>query len=501
MTRIRIRAIFVPIILALAVAPVQSIGATGLTLQQVQKIVQETEEIYQNACGHYGTCLWAAIRNLGKIQAAGGSGAIEIFSSAHGRMGHAWTTTTLCDGTAVAVEQGRIGKAVSLEEGNKGLEGVGTVERKTLEDGMKIIEADRYHYEGLLPPEINPRIVAEPTAASGEGATGLAPLSTAGRTVQEGTAAMETGERVLQIAGKVAKVTGEVAAVAGVAMVVADIPRKVEEYKVAYKDDPNNPPCGVAAVNTISEVALLGADLIPSKMGAQPDGKWGYATPEGNYAVKNMKKAYGMRPWMGADLYIGDDGNYYNEYAGWDPQSWTNPAPQPPAPPPAPVLNGLGNFTPGALGGWASGSTDPANGLTISNDTACLPYDSKISAPDGYLPVQNLKAGTKVYSLDEKGNRVVVLVSKVGSRKVSKTHHLVQVTLADGRTVRASKRHPLSDYRDIASLKIGDAYDHSIVTKTKEVPYTYGRTFDLLPASATGVYWVDGVPLGSTLRK
>jgi hypothetical protein len=31
-------------------------------------------------------------------------------------------------------------------------------------------------------------------------------------------------------------------------------------------------------------------------------------------------------------------------------------------------------------------------------------------------------------------------------------------------------------------------------------PYAGGATFDIRPAGATGIYWAEGIALGSTLR-
>ena len=74
--------------------------------------------------------------------------------------------------------------------------------------------------------------------------------------------------------------------------------------------------------------------------------------------------------------------------------------------------------------------------------------------------------------------------------------HLV---LADGRTVNVSPGHPAADGQPVGDLAAGDRYDGAIVTSAQLVPYTGGATFDVLPAGATGMYWANGVPLGSTL--
>jgi hypothetical protein len=65
--------------------------------------------------------------------------------------------------------------------------------------------------------------------------------------------------------------------------------------------------------------------------------------------------------------------------------------------------------------------------------------------------------------------------------------------------VLVSPGHPLPDGRPIAALRVGDAYDGSVVTSADRVPYDAGRTFDLLPSGGTGLYWANGIELGSTL--
>lgn len=53
--------------------------------------------------------------------------------------------------------------------------------------------------------------------------------------------------------------------------------------------------------------------------------------------------------------------------------------------------------------------------------------------------------------------------------------------------------------RPIALLRDGDAYDGSVVVSADRIPYDGGRTVDLLPSGGTGVYWANGIELGSTL--
>ena len=78
-------------------------------------------------------------------------------------------------------------------------------------------------------------------------------------------------------------------------------------------------------------------------------------------------------------------------------------------------------------------------------------------------------------------------------------HEVVYLVLADGRSVFVSPGHPLPDGRRVSALRPGEAYDGSAVAAVDRIPYDGGRTFDLLPSGATGVYWANGIELGSTL--
>jgi hypothetical protein len=106
-----------------------------------------------------------------------------------------------------------------------------------------------------------------------------------------------------------------------------------------------------------------------------------------------------------------------------------------------------------------------------------------------------------VWSAGEDGARIEARVLFVRLVPVPADHALVEVTLADGRVVRASAEHPLAgNTRGLGDVVVGDALDGSIVTAVRAVPYDGAQTWDLLPDGPTRTYWADGVLLGSTLR-
>ena len=129
----------------------------------------------------------------------------------------------------------------------------------------------------------------------------------------------------------------------------------------------------------------------------------------------------------------------------------------------------------------------------------CLARGTKIATPNGEIAVEALRTGDPVWTRDRTGRRVQAVVIQVGSMAVPPSHEVVRLVLADGRTVLVSPGHPLPDGRPIAALRDGDAYDGSLAVSADRLPYDGGRTFDLLPSGGTGVYWANGIELGSTL--
>lgn len=129
----------------------------------------------------------------------------------------------------------------------------------------------------------------------------------------------------------------------------------------------------------------------------------------------------------------------------------------------------------------------------------CLPTGTRIATPDGSVPIEEVRAGTVVWTVDADGERVAAPVLEATGMEAPPYHRVVRVRLSDGRTVTASPGHPTGDGRRFGSLGAGDILDGSTIASVDTVPYGGGRTYDLLPAGPTGRYWADGVLLGSTL--
>ena len=162
-----------------------------------------------------------------------------------------------------------------------------------------------------------------------------------------------------------------------------------------------------------------------------------------------------------------------------------------------------------ATAGWhVAGTIDAAGTIAVQRRDAsrpppcpiCLSRGTLIATPDGAIAVEDIRIGMTVWTADTSGTPVVGWVVLAGSTPVPPTHRVVDLLLADGRTLRASAGHPLPDGRRLGGLLPGDIVDGARVVSATLVPYAGGATFDLLPSGPTGTYWANGILLASTLR-
>jgi hypothetical protein len=131
----------------------------------------------------------------------------------------------------------------------------------------------------------------------------------------------------------------------------------------------------------------------------------------------------------------------------------------------------------------------------------CLAAGTLIDTPRGAVRVENVRVGDQVWTMNEAGERVSAIILKTGSVRVPATHQVIHVILSDGRELWVSPGHPTSDGRRLADLKVGDVLDDARVTMAEELLYQGTATFDILPSGSTGVYWANGILLGSTLKE
>ncbi|GEM_PF-734675 len=134
-----------------------------------------------------------------------------------------------------------------------------------------------------------------------------------------------------------------------------------------------------------------------------------------------------------------------------------------------------------------------------SNLPPCLSAATLISTPDGNVSIIELKPGMLVYTLDLNGNKVVKPVELVSKVLVSRNHQLCHLILNDGRHLFVSPGHPTANNGRVGDLVPGDVLDGAGVVSIEMVSYEAGHTYDLLPSGETGLYFANGIPMGSTL--
>lgn len=130
----------------------------------------------------------------------------------------------------------------------------------------------------------------------------------------------------------------------------------------------------------------------------------------------------------------------------------------------------------------------------------CLARGTGIDTPAGRVAVELLRIGDAVWTLGRDGIRVRGEVIATGSTAAPAGHRVVRLVLADGRAVTASAGHPLGDGRALRDLRVGDPVDGSAVVSAHVVAYADNRTFDIVVSGEAGIYLVDRIPMGSTLR-
>lgn len=165
------------------------------------------------------------------------------------------------------------------------------------------------------------------------------------------------------------------------------------------------------------------------------------------------------------------------------------------------------------VGGAAEGTRtigiiDETGRITVESRTTageptcpiCLVRGTLIDTPLGAVPVERLRVGDLVWTLDASSRRVAGTVSALRSMDAPSSHRVVRLELADGRTLTASLGHPLVDGRRLGEVRLGDVVDGSAVVSLTWLSYGGGRTYDLAVSGPTGTYFVDGIPTASTIR-
>ena len=131
----------------------------------------------------------------------------------------------------------------------------------------------------------------------------------------------------------------------------------------------------------------------------------------------------------------------------------------------------------------------------------CLARGTIIATPGGGVPVEALWEGHPVWTVDRDGRPMEGRVKMVGRAPVPATHLVIHLVLDDGRELWASPGHPMADGRRLGDIRAGDLVDGSGVSFAEPIGYADPSTYDLLPAGPTGLYWANGILLGSTLDR
>ncbi len=130
----------------------------------------------------------------------------------------------------------------------------------------------------------------------------------------------------------------------------------------------------------------------------------------------------------------------------------------------------------------------------------CLAKGTLIVTPDSHTAVESLEAGAPVWTVDRNGNRVPGTILRTSRTPVPAGHRVVHIVLDDGRELYASPNHPTADGRTLGDIVVGDELDGARVVSVKLIYYAHEYTYDILPSGDTGMYWANGILLGSTLK-
>lgn len=161
-------------------------------------------------------------------------------------------------------------------------------------------------------------------------------------------------------------------------------------------------------------------------------------------------------------------------------------------------VEGTGELVAGLIDGQGTISVQKRD-PTIATCPICLAVDTLVDTPAGPVPVQSLRLGARVWTVDDAGRRVAMPLIRISKTTVPANHQILHLVLEDGRELWASPGHPTVEGWGLGQLKDGDLLDGAILLSTERVPYAGPATYDLLPAGETGFYWANGILIASTL--
>jgi len=121
-----------------------------------------------------------------------------------------------------------------------------------------------------------------------------------------------------------------------------------------------------------------------------------------------------------------------------------------------------------------------------------------IATPTGEVAIETLSPGDLVLSMH--AGRLQAVPLRAVHRQAVHDHVVIVATLANGRQVAMSPRHPTADGHRFQDLVAGSMLGDERVVALKTVPYTGAYTYDLLPDSDSATYVAEGALVSSTLR-
>lgn len=127
----------------------------------------------------------------------------------------------------------------------------------------------------------------------------------------------------------------------------------------------------------------------------------------------------------------------------------------------------------------------------------CNSPQTKIMTPSGSVAICNLKIGDMVISGN---NKVAVQILEVSKVKAD-NHKVCQTIFDDGTILEISPGHPIADGRLFGELKFGDVVNGKKVLKNELISYQYEYTWDILPDSQSGTYYINGLEIASTMKQ
>lgn len=125
----------------------------------------------------------------------------------------------------------------------------------------------------------------------------------------------------------------------------------------------------------------------------------------------------------------------------------------------------------------------------------CNSPETKISTPKGEIAIQDLKKGDTVYT----ANLVPVRLLDVSKVQAGK-HRVCHVVFENGTIIDISPNHPLANGKLFNNLQAGDKVDGVKVISNTIILYSFEYTYDILPDSEAGTYFVGGIEIGSTMK-